>query len=360
MALNPLRDALRQAGAGSFGQPTPFQQEADAALVGFRALREDLERQVRRGDLTPKVARERAAEAARTVGEGLRRRADGFSPAPRAFLDRLVEASDARARAREGLTLEGLQRETNRLLRQSLVEQQLVGRAAEFEGRAFVRPMTGGPPAPTLDSLLDFHEAAVQAGDEAAREWGRRQLEGYRSRVLNADDQRKIDRACDRPDVVNPRTVVGYLDAVRGRGPEGLEAFVGQALRSRDASACAAAFVLAREAADGPRARWVRDVLEGLGSFPDAAIESLRSWEADARRAEADAARAQADFAAALAEAEARFPGLDAPSEAELARRARDQARPVARLDQGEPIGLALGRRGLDPADLRPAPHAGA
>ncbi|HWE38566.1 MAG TPA: hypothetical protein VG406_18490 [Isosphaeraceae bacterium] len=359
MALNPLRDALRQAGAGAFGEATPFRAEADDALIGFRALRDGFERQVRRGDLTPKVARERAAEAAGKLGEALRRQADGYSPAPRAFLDRLVEASNARARAREGLSLEGLQRETNRLLRRSLIEQQLVGRAHEFEGRAFVRPMIGGPPAPTLDSLLDFHETAVHAGDEAAQEWGRRQLEGYRNRVLNADDHRKIDRACDRPEAVNPRTVVGYVEAIRGRGAEELEAFVGQALAAGDASACAAAFVLAREAPEGPRARLVRSVLEGLGSFPDAAIESLRAWEADARRSESEAARAQADFAAALAEAEARFPGLDAPTDAELARRAREHARPVARLDQGEPIGLALDRRGLDPDELRPAPTAG-
>jgi hypothetical protein len=352
MSLNPLRGGLVRSGLEAFSKETPFRAEADAALAGFRAARADLERQVRRGDLTPKVARERAAAAAQALREGLARKAESYSPIPRAFLDRLVEADAARKRSRENQSLEGLQRETIRLMRQMLLEQQLVNRVAEFEGRAFVRSIHGGVPAPTLDSLLDFHTQAARAGDDAAAEWARRQLEAMRPRVLSDDDRHKIDLACDRPDRVNPRLVARYAEALRDRSAEEREQFVAQAVGSRDASACAAAFVLAREAPEGGSARWVRAVLEGLKDFPDATLSTLREWEADARRAEADAARSAAEYASALAEADARIPGLVAPTEAELRRQAGLDARPLARPD--EPIGLGLARRGWRPDDVVP------
>src|SRR6185437_10047896 len=139
---------------------------------------------------------------------------------PRIFLDRLVEVGNARKRARERQSTEGLQRETNRLLRQTLIEQQLQSRAAEFEGRTFVRPAHGGVPVPTLDALLSFHEMAGNAGDEAAMEWARRQLEGFRTRVVEPQDQRRIDLACDRPDLVNPRLVETYVESL-GTGIRG-------------------------------------------------------------------------------------------------------------------------------------------
>ena len=351
MSLNPLRDAVGQAGQRASRAESPFRAEADAALTAFRGLTQDLSAQVGRGDLTPKVAREQAAEVADRLRESLLMQSEGYSAVPRPFLDRLIEASNARKRARETMGLEGLQRETNRLLRQGLIEQQLATRAAEFEGRAFVRPVHGGPPAPTLPSLLAFHETAAQAGDESAQEWARRQLEGFRGRVADPEDRHKIDRACDRPDLVNPRIVATYVDSMQGRDAAELETFVAHALEGRDASACAAAFVLARQAPEGLALRWVRSALNGLGEFPDAALASLRAWEAEARRGEADAARAQADYAAEVARAEARFPDLEAPSAAELGRRARVEAKPVAA--PGEPIGLALNRRGQDPDEFQ-------
>ena len=69
-----------------------------------------------------------------------------------------------------------------------------------------------------------------------------------------------------------------------------------------------------------------------------------------------EAARAQADYAVALAEAQVRFNGLEAPSGEDLARLARVEAKPVAKL--GEPIGLALDRRGSAPGSA-PAPDPG-
>jgi hypothetical protein len=357
MALNPFREALGQAGRRASQHESSFKPEADAALARFQAVRADLERQVRRGDLTVKVARERAEVAAAQLKAALTAQAQGFSASPKVFLDRLVEASELRKRSRDQMSLEGLQRETNRLLRQTLVEQQLQNRTGEFEGKTFVRRLTGGQPAPTLESLLAFHETAVNAGDEAAAEWARRQLEGLRVRVSDPADLRRIDLACDRPDVVNPRVVAVYLEALEGAGPGEVEGFVARALAGRDANACVAAFLRARDEPGGMAVRWVRDVLDGLGGFPDAALATLRSIEADARGADAEAARAQADYAAALAESEARLTGIEAPSPDELARAERVRARPAARL--GEPIGLALDRRGHLPEDPSPEPAAG-
>lgn len=345
MALNPLRDALGQSGLRAARSESPFKAEADAALAGFRAFSRDLRNRVGAGDLTPKVARTQAAEAAGKFREELLARSENFSAAPRAFADRLAEAAVVRKRARDNMSLEGLQRETNRLLRQNLVEQQLTTRVPEFEARAFVRPIHGGRPAPTLQSLIAFHESAIHAGDDTATEWSRRQLEMFRARVADPDEQRRIDRACDRPDQVNPRIVATYLDAMRDRDAAELEAFVAHAIEGRDANACMAAFLLARQAPEGPALRWVRSTLNGLNEFPDAALSSLRAWEAEARVEEAEAARAHAEYAVEIALAEARFPGLEAPSAAELEQQARLMSRPVA--SAGEPIGLAVDRRGL-------------
>src|SRR4051794_8031215 len=119
MPLHPFREALGQAGLRAYQHETSFKPEADAALGRFQALRTDLERQVRRGDLTVKVARETARAAAAALKGALAERAGAFHSAPAVFLDRLVEASNARRRSREHASLEALQRETNRLLRLS-------------------------------------------------------------------------------------------------------------------------------------------------------------------------------------------------------------------------------------------------
>ena len=337
--MTSKNEAVFQAGLHAQDRPTPFQAEADAALANFRAARAELEGSVRRGDLTPKVARERAALAAEALCSDLATRADGYSPAPRAFLDRLVAAGQARQKARETTSLEGLQRETNRLLRQTLLEGQLQSRVAEFEARAFVRPVAGGSPAPSLDGLLAFHRAAEQAGDDAALEWSRRQLEMFRARVIEEGDRRRIDLACDRPDRVNPRLVQVYVEAMAGRDVDEMETFVERAIGDGDANACVAAFVLARQDLAMADARWVRQLFDGLDGFPDSALTTLRALEAEARLGESEAARSHAELAIARAEAEARLDGLEAPSSADLDRAARvaslPMARPVAAFDEG-------------------------
>jgi hypothetical protein len=349
MSLNPLRAGLSRSGLAAARQSTPFQQQAESALAGLRAVRADLEAQVRRGDLTTKVARQRMAAAAEALRADLLARSESFSPAPRVFVDRLKEISEERRAARETMSVESLQRETNRLLRQTLIEQQLVNRLAEFEGRAYVRPMGGGAPAPTLDGLLAFHEEAARGGDDAAQEWARRQLESFRSRATDAAEQQRIDAACDRPERVNPRIVARYVEGLGGADASALEEFAAQALASGDANACCAAFVLARESSEGMAARWVRSVLDGLVRFPDAALSTLRAWEADARGRDHEAARAQAEYTIALAETEARALRDTTPSPDDLRRQARVEARPLAA--PNEPIGLNLARRGLTPQE---------
>lgn len=350
MPLNPFGAAGGRAGVLTPRRDTPFQGIATAALAEFQNHRAELERQVRHGDLTVKVARTQAAAAAEVLRDRLLQQAEGYSPVPRAFLDRLSDAAWKRAKARETQSLEGLQRETNRLLRLALTEQQLQNRAAEFEGRTFVASMSGSAPAPTLESLLAFHETATRNGDEPAREWARRQLESQRRYVFSDEDQARLNQACHRPDQLSPAIVARYVEAMRGRDPEELERFVAEALCAADASACASAFILAREAPEGAALRWVRAVFQGLDSFPDAALEALRIQEVEDRAADAEAARAWAEHASAQAEAEARFPSLEPPTASELARIARFDAKPISTV--GEPIGLALDRRGLTREEL--------
>lgn len=352
--MNPFREALGQAGLSAFQHEKSFKPEADAALASFQSLRDDLERHVRRGDLTLKVAREKTSAAASRLKESLTRQAAGYSPVPRVFLDRLVEACNARKRALDHLSLEGLQRETNRLLRMTLIEQQLQTRIREFEGRTHTRSMPGGMTAPSLESLLSFHHTASQAGDEAAVEWGRRQLEAIRPRVMEQADLRKIDQACDRPDAVNPRIVSVYLEALKTADSDSLETFVTNALEGRDANACVASFLFAREQEPGSSLRWVRNVLNGLGAFPEVSLTTLRTLEAEARGADFEAARAQADYAIAIAQAQVDLTGVEAPTNEDLALQSRLRALPVAKL--GEPIGLRLARRGALPDDSETEP----
>ena len=147
MMLNPLREIVERLGRRSAERPSPFRAEAESALEVFRAERRGIEQKVQRGDLTPKVARQQASALAEGLGKALKEHASDYTAVSRAFLDRLIEASERRKLAAERTSLEGLQRETNRLLRQSLIEQQLQSRAGEFEGRGFVRPALGGSPA---------------------------------------------------------------------------------------------------------------------------------------------------------------------------------------------------------------------
>jgi hypothetical protein len=359
MALNPLRKQLGSLGLRVAEASSAFKPEADLALARFRARRDELQAGVHRGELTPKVARRLASEAAAELRRSLSERAEAFSPVPRTFFDRLSEATSVRNRARESSSLEVLQRETNRLLRDSLIEQQLRNREDEFRGQTYHRRVAGGEPSPSLNDLLRFHQSATHAGDDAAREWARRQLEAFRVLTLDPEDQRLIDLACDRPERLNPRLVSRYVEQLDGVPTDDLDDFTQHAIEARDANACVAAYVLARQSPEGTALGWVRRVLDGIDRFPDVAIGALRCWEADSRSEEADAARAEVDLAVNIAEAEASMPALKAPTEEELGRRARIETLPPA--DPAEPIGLVPRRRGLSneefaAVDAQPAP----
>lgn len=354
MGLNPNRKTLNPTILQAFGRDTPFRAKADAALAEFRDWRTNLVAQVRRGDITPKMAREQANQAAARLRERLLQKAESFSTAPSVFLDRVTEETDRRQRLRKQPSLEGLQRETAQLLQKLLIEQQITNRTREFEAQAHVRSVSGGPALPTLDSLLKFHDQATRADDKAGREWSRRQLEAFRHRTLSEQNQRRIDRACERPEQLNPRQVTHYVATLSDRPAEEREAFVRKALESQDASACAAAFAIARQAPEGIEAPWVLAVLENLKHFPDASLTAIHAQEIKARRDDAEAARTAAQYAAALAESDAKLAKLESPTEAEIERETRLQSRPIAQ--PHEPIGLNLQRRGLSSVEAGSPP----
>ena len=81
------------------------------------------------------------------------------------------------------------------------------------------------------------------------------------------------------------------------------------------------------------------------------ADEDKAEKKATTEKAEEKADKAdKAEYAGAVAAAEARLDGLEAPTEAELGRLARFEARPVAAPE--EPIGLAGDRRGFSNAEF--------
>ena len=350
MPLNP-KTAAQRAGFDALNSSNPLRAEADAALAAFRQTRDDLKQQVKRGDLTPRVARQRASQSAAELRASLEQRAlEQQAKSADAFLSRLLEVETQR---QAPPSLEALQQETNRLLRQNLIEQQLQSRLQEFESQAHVRPLNGGRAAPTLQSLLAFHEQATRADDQAAREWARRELEAHRSRVVLEEDRRRIDTACDRPDRVNPAIVSRYLEALENAAEDQVERFVTEAIQSRDASACCAAFAIARQTtttSDNPAEHPLALlVLDGVSDFPDQALASLKQWEANRQQAEALDIQQAVEAASALAESESRLSYLKAPSESFLRNQDRMAALPVA--EPNQPIGLTLAYRGRAAAD---------
>ena len=157
-----------------------------------------------------------------------------------------MQVADARKAARENASLDTLQRETNRLLRQALIEQQIVTRAGKSKAapmcgrwRAASRrrrstacsPSTTTPPRPAMTQPRIGPAASSKAcGPSFPR----------------AEDQHRVDLACDRPDRVNPVLVARYLEALQEAAPETLDGFVAQAIETRNADAYCAAFASAR------------------------------------------------------------------------------------------------------------------
>jgi hypothetical protein len=322
-------------------------------LASFRLDKRELELKVRRGDLTTKVARQQAAMLASDVATKLRAQVETFSRVPRVFLDRLTDVANRRRGRTERSSLENLQRETNRLLQSMLLEQQIQARTAEFESRTYVRPIAGGEPAPSLETLLAHNRSSKLAGDDPAVEWSIRRLEDMRPFLTNDDDHRRVDLATDQPHRINPRLIEKYLDTMRGKPADALEEFANEAVTARDSNACIAAFILARESPDALRLRWVRTLLEKIDEYPDGALNTLRHLEVKQRDADRKAALSHIETVGAQAVSEARMFSAETPSDEELERRAAIEKLPVAKL--GEPIGLALDRRGaLDGEEIDP------
>ena len=182
-------------------------------------------------------------------------------------------------------------------------------------------------------------------------------MEKIRPLVVSPDDHRRIDLACDRPDRVNPRLVGAYVEAMKGQPADEIEAFVEHAVAERDANACVAAYLIARETPEPADHRWIRSLLDGLAQFPDAALNMVREIEADASREDQRAALDQAEQAIAQVENEARLDSLSAPTDADLARLDRLHRTPAAAVD--EPIGLSPVRRGMTPDEFAASQRVG-
>lgn len=330
MALNPLRESLGRTIHRPPQIDSPFRPVADAALGAFRAKRIEAERRVGTGDLTLKAAREEVEQASAALRDDLARRSDQYSPVGSIFADRLADGAARRAEASRRRSAEDLQRETIDLLRRGLIEQQIASRAAEFEASTHVRPIAGGLPSTSIDRMLAFHDEADHGGDEAGREWARRQLESLRGRAFDEEDQLKIDHACQRPHQVNERLVAASVADLQGRSDGEIDVFVTHALERLDATACVAAFIVARRSLDPIGRPWVRRILDAVDRFPDAALTSLGAWETRERADEAHAARLHAEYVAEVAASEAKLRGLRAPTDLDLARLERLATRPLA------------------------------
>ncbi len=345
MPPTDLRATLGPRGLRTDAADHALRAEGDRALADFRGALADVQRRVRRGDMTPRAARERAAVAAAELRDDLHRRARSFQGAPAPFADGLARERAAREKAGRAPTIDALQRETNELLRTLLVEQQLGTRVGEFESRTFARPIGGGQPVPTVEGLLAFLDESEGQGDATAVEWARRQLAAQRPLVIDEGLARRVDRARRRPHEVDPSAVAEFVAALEDRPAAGLAEFVAQAIAAGDASACVAAFVAARQSGDPADSAGVREVIAGLSRFPRPALDALAGWEQAARLEESDAALERVGYAVASAQAEARLDGLEAPRESDLRRADRILGRTPALA--GEPLGLALQRRGL-------------
>jgi len=155
---------------------------------------------------------------------------------------------------------------------------------------------------------------ASDSGDEVALEWSRRQLEGFRNRVFNEDDIRKIDLATDRPDRVQSPDRRRLCRVARGLSADELETFVEKAIDGGDRQRLYRGF---RPGPPGPRG--AQDSLGAQGPlgpcrFPGRGLERPSGGSRPRPgRARPRPRRPRRKFAIARAEAEVALDGLEGP-----------------------------------------------
>lgn len=310
----------------ALASPPRFARVADDAVRYFEGRRADVLARVRSGDVTPKAAREELAGYAAQIREHLTGNARGLAARSPVFFDVAVKAKEARDRANASPAPDALQRETVRLLRELVVEQQMTTRKAEFEGRAFARRSTTAAPAPTIASVLAFHKRSVEANDDAAVEWSRRQLEALRPLTIDPAELHKIDVATMRPGSPVPHLAETMVERLKA-DPWRIEGFVNEVTKAGaggDATAALAAGMLAREAfeaAEGNGAAvpaWAGDFAAKLAGLPTAALAHLVEGLTRDREAEVEASVAHAEHALSTIDRDAALKGVEAPTNAEL------------------------------------------
>ncbi len=353
MNLNPKSHPSFQNHRLLNSPPAPRTGQFDAAVADLRRLKDDLQGQVRRGETTLRMAREAYRAQVESARNRIQADATGQLRQEHPLASRLRCALLQSQQDTATPSLETLQRETNRLLKLNLVEQQILARQREFEAKTHVRTSPAAPPAPTVDSLILFHQQAKVQKDEAATEWARRQLDVIRPQVVSAQSLEQIDRATEQADRPNPRIIDRYIRALEPADAAERERFVSEALASADPDACIVAYLMARDVEDGHRVRWVRQLADGLDRFPTEAIEALCKIEDQERERRGSAIDGEVQDVLRDLSHDNGLPDSLAPSPEHMEHQSRIAARPLAQ--PGESIGLAVNRRG---SGMHPLPAA--
>jgi hypothetical protein len=318
-----------EAAVAAMKNPSRFRAEADATVGDIRGVRDALVAQIKAGDLTPKQAREALAKLTAKAKEDLSVRAASYTTVPAHFDGIIRDALAAKQRAVRNAAGDELLRENNRLLRESILEQQIINRRAEFESQAAAVD-TGRAAAsnqPTVPGMLNYLE--VSQGDPAAALWARRELGRLRLMTGNPEARDAIDRAVTQPGDVNERVVGQHLATLAGLNPNQRSEFIEQAVASGDSSRCVAAYRLVQETCQtspegSPWLPWMTSTIRALASdqFPAAAVEGVERFYTQTRYAESHAATVNLTAALDVADDLAAMKGVEAPSQGDLARNA--------------------------------------
>lgn len=272
----------------------PFESIATAAERRLAEEKAAIRRQIADRRITDVVGRERLAVVAANLKSELKAERDKVSIVPKAFVGALAREAQDRPARRMPRTLEersvSLAERTAKAMESMVLEQQLVTRKSEFEGLTFSKLTGQGPastpPTPVFDKLLALADWARRAGDPAASEFARRQLEAMRPMRPTPEDQAAIDAAVERDDLISPGRVTAIVDAFTGKDDATLAKLAEGVWKAGGVSDWAALYALAErhtmKAGDNdPIPAWVAETLAKVRDLPDDALTYLRKSEAD-------------------------------------------------------------------------------
>ena len=194
--------------------------------------------QVKDGMTTHRAAKEAGGLFVQELRQAL---ADASSFTTRPELKaKLLTAKNARVDAKARVTTDDLLREMVKGQERLRTEQEIANRQASF--RSVDRRMgpSGVVMIEDLPTALYQHRAAKEANDQAALTFWSRRLEGLRHMALDAAQHDAIDTAVTTRDMVNPRIVARFVDALGRATPEEVDRFAREALAEGHSSGIAA------------------------------------------------------------------------------------------------------------------------